>query len=67
MEVMSEVSLLLNWKHCFPDTAIEEVNRLKVGMKSTEKGNCIMRLCFQAPLLTYTRKQLRVIRRSLGK
>lgn len=67
VEVMSEVSLLLNWKHCFPDTAIEEVNRLKVAMKSTEKGNCIIRLCSQAPLLTYRRKQLRVIRSSHGK
>ena len=48
VEVVIEVCLILNWKHGFPDTAIEEVNRLRAGMKSTEKGKCITRLCSQA-------------------
>lgn len=36
MKVISEVSLIINWKHGFPDTAVEEVDRLEIGMKSTE-------------------------------
>lgn len=55
MEVMelinfSEVSLRLKQKHSFPDTTIEEVNRLRVGTKSPRKRNGIARLCSQASL-----------------
>jgi len=43
-EMLSEASLRLKQKHEFPDTAVEEANRLRWGTKYLKKGNCTTRL-----------------------
>lgn len=66
MEITSEVSLISHWKRGFPHTATEEAKILRAGMKSTEKGNCISRLCSRAPL-SLCMKAVRVVRSRHGK